>query len=219
MGHANGRTKGEPIPDPVVRRLSLYLRHAESLAGDGVETVSSRQLAAALHVTAAQVRKDLAYFGHMGRPGVGYRVAPLVNALKEVLGTDRTWRAVLVGVGNLGVALLQYKGFGRRGFRFVAAFDSDPSKHGRRIGGVEIFAMGELPGVIRERGAELGIIAVPAQAAQGVAQRLCRAGVKGILNFAPATLTLPDGVAIDPVDLAAHLERIAYRVNAAGYGR
>ncbi|MFW6133301.1 MAG: redox-sensing transcriptional repressor Rex, partial [Planctomycetota bacterium] len=206
--------KGQCIPEPVVRRLSLYLRHAEQLAGRGAETVSSTQLGEALHVTAAQVRKDLAYFGHFGRPGVGYRVAALLAALRGVLGTDRVWNVVLVGAGNLGSALLQYKGFARRGFRFVAAFDSDPSKQHTRIGGVDVFAMDDLPRVADRRDAELGLIAVPADAAQEVADRLCAVGLRGILNFAPATLTVPDGVAVDPVDLAAHLEQIAFRVTA-----
>ncbi|MBS3733411.1 MAG: redox-sensing transcriptional repressor Rex [Phycisphaerae bacterium] len=203
------------IPEPVIRRLSLYLRHVEQLAGREIETVSSTQLGEALHVTAAQVRKDLAYFGHFGRPGVGYRVGALLAALRGVLGTDRTWNVVLVGVGNLGSALLRYKGFPRRGFRFVAAFDADPAKRGRRVGGVDVFAMDALPHVADERGAELGLIAVPAEAAQEVADRLCAVGLRGILNFAPATLTLPPNVPVDPVDLAAHLERIAFRAARA----
>ncbi len=210
--------KEQLAPDPVVKRLSLYLRQAEHLSARGVETVSSRQLADSLHVSAAQVRKDLAYFGQFGRPGVGYRVRPLVEALRRILGTDRTRSVVLVGAGSLGTALLRYKGFRRRGFRFVAAFDVSPRRVGRRIGTVGVHGMDELPRICKLRRVKLAIVTVPADAAQQVANQLCEAGVKGILNFAPATLATPPGVATGPVDLAAHLEQMSFLVQQAGGG-
>jgi len=204
--------KGQPAPDPVVRRLSLYLRQAEYLAERRIDKVSSKQLADSLHVGAAQVRKDLAHFGQFGRPGVGYRVRPLIDELRRILGTDRTWNVILVGAGNLGRALLQYKGFLKRGFRFVAAFDVAPGKVGKRFGDVPVYHMNRLRKVVRKHRVRLAILAVPSGSAQAVAERLCSAGIKGILNFAPATLATPAGVAVAPVDLAARLEQISFMI-------
>ena len=198
------------VPQPVVRRLSLYLREAERLADAGVEKVASHELARGLGVGPAQVRRDLARFGHFGRPGIGYLVAPLVETLRHLLGTDTPLDVVLVGVGDLGRALLRYKGFGRRGFRFVAAFDAAASKTGRSFGGVPVYGMDALSREVRRRRARLAIVAVPADAAQDVAERLHRAGVTGILNFAPTTLNMPGDVSVRPVDLAAQLEQLAF---------
>lgn len=203
--------KGEGVPAPVVHRLSLYLRELEGLAGRGVDKISSRQIARDLHVTAAQVRKDLAYFGQFGRPGVGYRVQPLCEELRRILGTDHTWNVIVVGAGDLGRALLRYRGFRRKGFHLVAAFDVAGSKVGRKVGSVSVHHIDEMPRIVREDDVKLAVVAVPADAAQKVTDRLCRAGVRGILNFAPATLETPDGVAVGPVDLAAHLEQLSFR--------
>ena len=207
--------KNHLIPTPAVQRLSLYLRKLEHLAQKEVQKVSSLDLAESLHVTAAQLRKDLAYFGQFGRPGVGYRVAPLISELRHILGTDRTWRVVVVGTGDLGRALLRYRGFPSRGFQMIAAFDISPGKIGRQFGRVTVRHVDELPAVIREHDVKLAVIATPAEAAQQVADVLCRAGVKGILNFAPTTLQTPPGVAVGPVDLAASLEQLSFQVNTA----
>jgi redox-sensing transcriptional repressor len=195
-----------------VRRLSLYLRQAEHLAEQGVDKVSSAQLADSLKVSPAQVRKDLAYFGQFGQPGVGYRVRPLRDELRRILGTDKTWDVVVVGAGSLCRALLRYKGFLRRGFRFVAAFDAAPGKVGKRIGDVTVHRMSELASIVKKHRVKLAILAVPAAAAQEVTDQLCEAGIKGILNFAPATLATPADVAVGPVDLAAHLEQMSFLV-------
>jgi redox-sensing transcriptional repressor len=195
--------------------LSLYLRQLEQLAEQRVRKVSSSQLAASLHITAAQVRKDLACFGQFGRPGVGYRVAPLIEQLRRILGTDKTWNVVVVGAGDLGRALLRYKGFERKGFRLVAAFDVSAAKVGKRVGDVVVRHVSDLDQVVRQHDVKLAVVAVPAHAAQEVTEALCRAGVMGILNFAPTVLQTPSGVAVGPVDLAAHLEQLSFRVSSA----
>jgi len=200
------------IPTPAVQRLSLYLRRLEELARGGAEKVSSKQLAAFLRISAAQVRKDLAYFGQFGRPGVGYRVAPLIEELRRILGTDRTWRVVVIGVGDLGRALLRYRGFRKKGFEIVAAFDVAAGKIGKQFGQVTVRHIDELPTVVRQRNVKLAVIAVPAEVAQEVADRLCDVGVKGILNFAPTTLHTPPSVDVGAVDLAGTLEQLSFKV-------
>jgi redox-sensing transcriptional repressor len=200
------------------QRLSLYLRCLEGWRRDGVETASSRTLADALGVGAAQVRKDLAYLGRVGRRGVGYRVADLAAAIRAALGIDREWRAVLVGAGNLARALLRYRGFPERGFRIVALFDADPRKVGQRIDGLEILPIADLTRRARALGAELGLVAVPWEAAQEVGEALAAAGARGVLNFAPAVLRLPAGVAVVNVDLTIQLEQLAFQVQAGRDG-
>jgi redox-sensing transcriptional repressor len=217
--------KGQPERTPTselrlsrasAARLSLYLRCLENWRRDGVETVSSRQIAATLGIQDAQVRKDLTPLGSLGQPGVGYRVAPLVAAIRQALGIDRTWVAVLVGVGNLARALLRYQGFRQQGFHIAALFDSDASKVSQRVEGLEVLALGELPRKVRQSGAELGIITVPAEAAQGVADLLVEAGIRGVLNFAPAVLRLPAAVRLVNVDLTIQLEQLAFQVQMGG---
>jgi redox-sensing transcriptional repressor len=195
-------------------RLSLYLRCLEGWRRDGRETASSRDLAAALGVGDAQVRKDLAYLGGLGRRGVGYRVADLAAGIRSALGIDREWRAVVVGAGNLARALLRYRGFPERGFRLVGLFDTDARKVGQRVEGLEVRPMAELGRRARAEGAELGIVAVPSEAAQEVGEALAAAGVRGVLNFAPAVLRLPAGVAVVNVDLTIQLEQLAFQVQA-----
>ena len=202
------------VPDPAVRRLSLYLRALTELAAEGVENVSSRRLAETLHLTGAQVRKDLGYFGQFGRPGVGYRVRALVAQIRRILGTDKTWNVVVVGVGDLGRALLRYKGFRKRGFHVVAGFDVASGKVGRNVGGVPIVHMDEMPAVVREQGVRLAVVTVPAEAAQQVADRLAAAGVRGILNFAPTTVAAPAGASVGLVDIASHLEQLSFQVGS-----
>lgn len=203
---------GEAVPKAVVSRLSLYLRELQHLIRDGKETTSSNQLGQLLGFSDAQVRKDLAYFGHFGHPGIGYRCDELISAIRRILGTDRDWPVAIVGTGNLGTALLGYKGFGHQNFRIVAAFDVDAGKVGGSIVGVPIYHFDQLPEVVGEHRIKLGMIAVPAPAAQGVADKLVAAGIEGIVNFAPVTLVLPPNVSQVGVDLAIELEQLSFAV-------
>jgi len=212
-------SSGEPepqVPKAVVSRLSLYLRQLQHEVRDGRETISSKDLGTLLGFTDAQVRKDLAYFGHFGYPGIGYRCDELIGAVKKILGTDQQWPVALIGVGNLGRALLGYKGFSQRGFRIVAAFDSDPHNVGGDIDGVPVYHIDNLPEVARENKIRLGMVAVPAAAAQGVADRLAAVGVEGILNFAPVTISVPPAVSQVGVDLAIELEQLTFSVVSRG---
>ena len=187
------------------------MRELQHLVRAGRATVSSSQLAELFGFTDAQVRKDLAYFGHFGYPGIGYRCDELITAIKRILGTDQTWPVALVGVGNLGRALLGYKGFAQRGFTIVAAFDTDPQVLGEgSIDGLPVYHLDNLPEVARQNRIRLGMIAVPGPAAQGVADRLLAVGVEGILNFAPVELSVPPGVEVRKVDLGVELQILAF---------
>jgi redox-sensing transcriptional repressor len=201
-----------PVPQAVVNRLSLYLRELHHLVRDGNETASSTQIGKLLGFTDAQVRKDLAYFGPFGYPGVGYRCQELIDAIKNILGTNQVWPVVLIGVGNLGRALLGYRGFGNQGFKVVAAFDGDPSKVGRKIDGIDVFPLENLKPTIESQNIRIAILAVPAASAQAVAEKLVEAGINGILNFAPVTLTVSKEIHVVGVDLAIELEQLAYAV-------
>jgi redox-sensing transcriptional repressor len=161
------------------------------------------------------VRKDLAYFGQFGHPGIGYRVADLIGQVKRILGTDKVWPVLLVGAGNLGRALLAYNGFQAKGFQLAAVFDSDPAKIGHKAGPFPIQPLSELHDTIQKQSIRLAIIAVPAEAAQEVADQLVAAGIKGVLNFAPVSITVPPQVALNAVDLAVQLEQLSFQVNFA----
>ncbi|MDA7978839.1 MAG: redox-sensing transcriptional repressor Rex [Pirellulales bacterium] len=200
------------VPKAVVNRLSFYLRELQRLLRDGKETISSRQLGRLLEFTDAQVRKDLAYFGHFGYPGIGYRCDELVTAIRKILATDQSWNVAMIGAGNLGRALLGYGGFEQQGFRVIAAFDAHPKKVGTSIGTVPIHPMDQLESLIQQQEIKLAIIAVPAPAAQEVADRLVVAGIEGILNFAPVTISLPNTVSQVGVDLAIELEQLSFSV-------
>ena len=205
----------DSIPNPAVRRLSLYLRQLEAFHRMERRTISSRQLGESLGLTDAQVRKDLAYFGQFGHPGIGYRVEDLITHVRKILGTDRTWNVLLVGAGNLGRALSAYKGFGKKNFKLVAVFDSDPALAGRKYGAFLIQPMNELADTIQRLNIRMGIITVPADYAQKVADELVSAGIKGILNFAPVSLNVPPDVSIAAVDLAVQLEQLSFAVNVS----
>jgi redox-sensing transcriptional repressor len=200
------------VPAVVVSRLSLYLRELQHLVRAGRATVSSSQLATLFGFTDAQVRKDLAYFGHFGHPGIGYRCAELIAEIRRILGTDRQWTVTMVGVGNMGRALLRYKGFAAQGFRVVAAFDRDTRIVGSRIEGVPVYNVAQLGEIVRSQKIQLGMITVPATDAQHVADQLVAAGVVGIVNFAPVALSLPEGIGIVGVDLTTELEQLAFSV-------
>jgi len=200
------------VPTAVINRLSLYLRELQRIVRDGKQTTSSQALGTLLGITDAQVRKDLAHFGQFGYPGIGYRCEELVRAIRAILGTDQVWPVAIVGVGNLGRALLGYRGFVQQGFRFVAAFDIDRSKVGTPIEKVPVYHLDELSEVVRRESIRLGMIAVPAAAAQRVVNRLVEAGVQGIVNFAPVMINLPEHVSHVGVDLAMELEQLSFSV-------
>jgi redox-sensing transcriptional repressor len=202
------------VPKVVVSRISLYLRELQRLEAAGRSTVSSGQLGTLLGFSDAQVRKDLGFFGQFGYPGVGYRCEELIRAMRDILGTNQAWPVVMVGVGNLGQALLGYRGFGRQNFSIEAAFDADPAKVGVIVQGIHIQPLSELPATVAEKGIRLGMIVVPANRAQEAANGLVAAGVEGIVNFAPVTLTLPVGVQQVAVDLAIELEQLSFAVTS-----
>ncbi len=206
-------SRPEPVPNPAVRRLSLYLRQLEAFKRKDRRTVSSKQLGESLGLTDAQVRKDFAYFGQSGHPGIGYRVDDLIGQVKRILGTDKTWNVLLVGAGNLGRALLAYRGFDQKGFRLVAVFDADPTKFGKKHGGFVIQPLSEMAAAVQKQNIKLAMIAVPADNAQDVADQLVAAGVRGLLNFAPVSLTVPPDVALNAVDLAVQLEQLSFQVS------
>ena len=209
----------ESVPNPAVRRLSLYLRQLESLKRKERSTVSSKQLGESLGLTDAQVRKDLAYFGQFGHPGIGYRVDDLIGQVKRILGTDKTWNVIMVGAGNLGRALSAYRGFEAKGFRLIAVFDNDPAKVGKRLGPFNIQPLAELADTIGQQKVKLAILAVPAEHAQEVADRVIDAGVRGLLNFAPVSITVPPQVALNAVDLAVQLEQLSFQVSFSALGQ
>ncbi|HPD16551.1 MAG TPA: redox-sensing transcriptional repressor Rex [Planctomycetota bacterium] len=200
------------IPRPVIERMVLYLRQCQRLEREGIDTVSSTELGEAIGASSAQVRKDLSFFGQFGQRGLGYPVQNLERALRPLLALDREWKVALVGAGNIGRALCTYRTFRERGFQIVALFDSDPRKEGCTWARLKVLPMSSLRRTVAELGIELGIIAVPVEAAQNVADQLVAAGVKGVLNFAPTHVTVPSGVAVRSVDLAVELEQLAFLV-------
>ncbi|HUF76017.1 MAG TPA: redox-sensing transcriptional repressor Rex [Longimicrobiales bacterium] len=204
------------IPASTIRRLSHYLRSLEDLGHEGGETVSSEELAERGQTTAAQVRKDLSHFGSFGKRGLGYRVDELRERLRQILGVDRLWRVALIGAGRIGSALFEYPAFESRGYECVAIVDADPAKIGARWGGLTIRPPEELEALISQLGVELVILAVPAPAAQDIAARAVRAGVKGILNFAPIRLKVPSNVPVEDVNLVMQLEALSFAITQRG---
>jgi len=202
------------IPQPTIERLSAYLQCVRGLRGSGVATASSSQIADGTGINAAQFRKDLSYFGEFGTPGLGYDVAELEAHLSRIMGLDRQHDVLLVGAGNLGTALSSYTGFSERGFCLVAAFDAAPSKVGSTLGNCPIYHIDDLAKVNATLGAEVGIVAVPRAAAQEAVDKLVAAGVRSILNFAPATVLARSGITVRHVDLTSQLEVLAYYLSA-----
>lgn len=194
--------------------MPVYLRGVLRLSQEGVESVSSQMLASQLGVNSWQIRKDFSYFGDFGTPGVGYNVGTLIKQIKGILGLDAIQKVALVGVGNLGTAILTFPGFGMYGFEVAAAFDMDKRKVGRTKGGVTVEDVSDLAS-LRKRGLELAIIAVPEHAAQDVANRLVGAGIKGILNFSPRYISVPKKVKLITIDIAMDLARLPYYLSAS----
>jgi redox-sensing transcriptional repressor len=201
-----------------VRRLSVYYRCLAQLEEDGVKTISSQDLATRFRLNSAQLRKDLAYFGEFGIRGIGYDTATLRAEIQRILGLDRAWPVVLVGFGNLGSALFHHRGFARRGFRIAAVVDDHPAKAGRTIDGVTIVPLGELPRVVAEDGIQIGVIAVPAESAQLVADSLVAAGVRAVLNFASTRVAVPREVRLQNVDLSIELESLSFHLGHGPLG-
>lgn len=198
------------IPPAVVRRLSLYSRVLTDLEMSGTEKVSSQDLAKLLGINSAQVRKDLAYFGQFGVPGFGYYVSDLRTNLKRILRTDREVKAVLVGMGNLGTALTSYGGFIKQGFRIIMAFDADRRKVGSVKNNIPVFHIEEITERLKESGAEIAVLAIPAEACQSVTDDLVTSGIRGILNFVPRRLSVPANIKVHYVDLAIEMETLSY---------
>jgi redox-sensing transcriptional repressor len=198
------------IPEATVARLPVYLRSLLEVTGEGQSTISSERLAEMAGVNAAKVRKDLSYLGSYGTRGVGYDVDYLQFQINRELGLTHDWPVVIVGLGNLGQALANYGGFTERGFPVAALVDADPAKVGTSLGAHTIHPTDDLGTLVRERGITIGVIATPATGAQDVADQLVAAGVTSILNFAPAVLSVPDGVSIRKVDLALELQILSF---------
>ncbi|MEP7325288.1 MAG: redox-sensing transcriptional repressor Rex [Gemmatimonadota bacterium] len=198
------------IADSTVRRLSLYLRFLEEFEDQGIATVSSDALALRGGTTSAQVRKDLSFFGSFGKRGLGYAVPELAGRLREILGLGRQYRVILLGAGKIGSALVQYRGFQKRGFEIVGIFDVDPAKIGKQWNGVEVSDIAGLESGIRGQSIDIAVLVTPADVAQELADRIVKLGVKAILNFAPVQLAVPDDVAVKNVNLALELEALSY---------
>lgn len=202
------------VPRPAARRLSLYLRELMLRARDGSATISSRQLGDALGLTDAQVRKDLAHFGQFGQPGVGYRCIDLLERLRTIMGVDRPWPCVLVGAGNIGRALLAYRPFVHGGFEIKAVFERSRELVGTTIAGRKVRPIEDLARGVAAVNAEIGIVAVPAEAAPAIAAMLVGARIRGILNFTPCRLDVPPSIPVRNVDVSVALEQLAFDISS-----
>ena len=205
--------KSEHIPKATIGRLAVYIQVLGGFQRDGVEVVSSEKLASACGVNSSQIRKDLAYFGEFGVRGVGYYVQELLTSIKQSLGVDRTWNCALVGVGNLGRALLRHHEFENKGFSIKAAFDCDPYKIGEVVEGLEVICTRQLKKKIQDFGLEVGIITTPPERAQRAANYLTEAGIRGIINFAPARIDVPADIPVEYVDFFHHFYAIAFHIS------
>ncbi len=205
------------IPPATASRLGLYLRELQHFLRSGTETIKSNALGNRLGLSDSQIRRDLALFGEFGKRGVGYNVEGLVGALRQALGTDGQWNTILIGLGNLGNALVRYRGFAQQGFALRAIFEADPVKfgahlEGANIHGVPIYDAQRLEELVPTLNVQMAILAVPAEAAQSIVNRLASLKIAGILNFAPVSLSIPDGIQSVDVDLAVELQRLAFAV-------
>ena len=202
----------DDIPDIVISRLPVYLRALTRMQADGQKITSSKELGDRLGISSAQIRKDLSHFGEFGKQGTGYQIEFLVDQLRRILKVEREWDVALVGAGAIGHALAHYNGFNDRGFRITMIFDNDPAKVGSQINGFEVRAVDEMSELIQQHNIVLAMVAVPAEAAQAVTDQLVKAGVRGILNYAPINLTVPENVHVQYMDPVVHMQRITYYV-------
>ena len=201
------------IPDIVVGRLPLYLRSLQRMSQEGRKVTSSQELGERLGISAAQIRKDLSQFGEFGKQGTGYQIGFLMEQLSQILHVDRVWDMAVIGAGDVGHAVTQYQGFSDRGFRVTMILDKDPIKIGIQINGFVVQDTANMEKVIQENGLKIAMIAVPAEAAQKVADQLVEAGVCAILNYAPISLNVPVDVRVQYIDPAIHLQRMTYYID------
>jgi len=200
------------FPPATASRLGLYLRELQHFSRSGAQTIKSHALGNRLGLSDSQIRRDLALFGEYGKRGVGYNVMGLIDALRRALGTDGKWNVILIGLGNLGNALVRYKGFEEQGFVLRAIFEADITKVGVPVAGLPVYCIDDLEENIRQLPVHMAILAVPAEAAPGIAERLASLGVSGILNFSPVSLSNRERMAVVDVDLAIELQRLAFAV-------
>lgn len=198
------------IADSTVRRLSAYLRFLEDFEGRGLTTISSDELAQRGGTTSAQVRKDLSFFGSFGKRGLGYSVPELAGRLREILGLGRKWKVIIIGAGKIGAALAAYRGFRQRGFHILAAYDANVEKVGRSLEGIPVRDINHLEKDVAKDPPDIAVVTVPGENAQVVVDRVVRAGIKAILNFAPTQLQVPPDVAVKTVNMAMELESLSY---------
>ena len=204
--------KSGAIPPATASRLGLYLRELQHFLRSNTETIKSNVLGRRLGLSDSQIRRDLALFGEFGKRGVGYNVKGLVGALRKALGTDGQWNTILIGLGNLGHALVRYRGFQQQGFVLKAIFEADSAKFGAEWDGVPVYDIRDLEALLPTLNVQMAILAIPADAAPAIAMRLADLGISGILNFAPVSLSIPSGIPIVDVDLAVELQRLAFAV-------
>lgn len=203
----------DKIPRATIQRLAMYLQTLERMVRDGTELISSESLAQACDVNASQIRKDLTYFGEFGVRGVGYNIPELISSIKQALGIDKPWNCVLVGMGNLGRALLNHREFGQRNYNIVGVFDCDPFKIGEEIGGLEVICTRRMAEEIAGKNVQIGIITTPPERAQRAANSLVEAGVRGILNYATAHIFVPNNVFVEYVDFFNHLYALSFNLS------
>ena len=200
----------KPVPDIVIGRLPIYLRALSYLLAEGQTITASKDLALRLGISSAQIRKDLSHFGEFGKQGMGYDIAHLRDQLRSILKADRVWNMALIGAGDLGHAIAHYAGWEGKGFRIICVFDNNPQKIGRNLGRFQICDIATLADRVRELEVEIAIVAVPAQAAQSVVDKLVEVGIGAILNYAPITVKVPAGVQVQYIDPVIHLQRMTY---------
>ena len=198
------------IADSTVRRLSAYLRFLEDFEGRGLSTISSDELARRGGTTSAQVRKDLSFFGSFGKRGLGYSVPELAGRLREIMGLGREWKVIIIGAGKIGAALVQYRGFKQRGFNILAAYDSNPDKVGTTLEGIPVRDIAQLERDVQREPPDIAVVTVPSESAQSVVDRVVRAGIRAILNFAPTKLQVPADVTVKTVNMAIELEGLSF---------
>ncbi|HBG74071.1 MAG: redox-sensing transcriptional repressor Rex [Chloroflexi bacterium GWB2_49_20] len=201
---------GKEIPDIIVGRLPIYLRALRHMREDGQQTTSSQELGKQVGISAAQIRKDLSQFGEFGKQGTGYLISYLIDKLCEILKVDRVWDVAVVGAGDMGHALTRYQGFFNRGFRITMIFDNNPDLLGKKIGDLTIQSTDALVSALKAGKVSLAMLTVPATAAQKITDLLVEAGVKAILNYAPISLNVPEGVIVQYIDPSTHLQRMTY---------
>jgi len=200
------------IPDIIVGRLPQYLRSLQRMQREGRQITSSQELGERLGISAAQIRKDLSQFGEFGKQGTGYLIDSLIDQLRQILHIDHDWDVVVVGIGDIGSAIVNYKGFADRGYRVFMIFDNDPAKIGTQVGAFTVQDAANLEQAIKEHNIKIAMITTPASVAQSVADRLIDAGVRAILNYAPISLNIPRGVYVQYIDPSIHLQRMTYYI-------